>query len=80
MAYNPIAPTSSRENRKPPTNIPAGAVLVADPNGGWMWSTETAAADAQLVVDEDGGFAADTEATSGARLVVVARDVLAIGS
>lgn len=79
MAYNPIAPTSSRENRKPPTNIPAGAVLVADPNGGWMWSTETAAADAQLVVDEDGGFAADTEATSGARLVVVARDVLAIG-
>lgn len=79
MAYNPIAPTSSRENRKRPTNIPAGAVLVADPDGGWMWSTETTEADAQLVTDVDGGFAADTEASSGALLVRIARDTMGIG-
>lgn len=70
MAYNPIAPTSSRENRKPPTHIPAGAVLVADPDGGWMWSTETTDADALLVEDADGGYAADTEAAAADALLV----------
>ena len=51
MAYNPIAPTSSRENRKPPTNVPQGAVLIVEDDGSIWATTDPDAEGVPFVVD-----------------------------
>lgn len=70
MAYNPIAPTSSRENRKRPTNVPQGGIIVLDEDGDWAIDT-SGEADAHFVVDEDGDLSIDDSAESGLLLARV---------
>lgn len=76
MAYNPIAPTSSRENRKRPANVPQGGNLVQLADGGWALD-DAENADGYLVLLEDGGFGVD-DTTATARAVRVGTDVLGI--
>jgi len=73
MAYNPIAPTSSRENRKPPTNIPVGMVLVETETAGVYEFAESGSGDAVIEETATAGVYEVTDAPgAGAKARAVA--------
>lgn len=78
MAYNPIAPTSSRENRKPPPQIPQGGSFVQLPDGRWAFDTEAASSDGALVQLPDGRWAIDDTDPGNAIAVRVGRRVIGL--
>lgn len=77
MAYNPIAPTSSRENRKPPTNVPQGGQLVQLEDGRWALDTAAASSDGEMVQLEDGRWAIDDTDPGNAIVVRLGRRFVA---
>lgn len=78
MAYNPIAPTSSRENRKPPATLPQNVIVVIDADGDYALALGTGAeADAYLAV-AGGELVIQDEPDGSARAVHVAGTILAM--
>ena len=82
MAYNPIAPTSSRENRKPPTNVPQGMAIVETETPGVFEFVEAAEGDAVIEETATAGVYEVTDAPGAgakARAVAVGTTGLIIG-